>query len=402
MIVYITVKAPYGRLGETYILPEMLAIKEECEGLLILPRDRSHEFFHTNAKGLVDNVVSCPLLNLSVAKSLLKTILYRPVVFLGSLLNIVLKSRNLQIALKNLAVLPKSVYLSGIVQKKKVHHIHAHYGSTTSTMAYVISRLTGIPWSFTVHRWDIPENNLLDIKCSDASFTRAIDAKGREEVLSILGGDFDPDKIKVIHVGVNVNGSRPNSRTAQGTFTFLCPAMLVLKKGHKYLFEACRILADKGFEFKCLVAGDGPLQEELESMVNRMHLNDNIDFLGALSQEGILGLYKSGSIDLVVLPSIVTAEGEKEGIPVALMEAMSYAIPVVSTDTGSIEELLGGGNGVIVPEKDPAALAKSLEGLMKDRTYCAVIGENGKRKVGRDFNISVVSQELLSLFSTQS
>jgi len=402
MIVYITAKAPYGQLGEAYILPEMSAIKEKGMELLIFPRDRSDELFHTSAKHLLDNTLSCPIMDLAIAKSFLKTVFQRPLLFLDIISNIVLLSRNIQIALKNLIVLPKSIYLSGILRKKKILHIHAHYGSTTSTMAYIISRFTGIPWSFTVHRWDIPENNLLGLKCKNAAFVRAIDKKGREEVIGIVNESPQTDRIKVIHVGVNVDCSRKEAETGQRAFTFLCPAMFVLKKGHKYLFEACKLLLNKGLKFKCLVAGDGPLKEEFRSMVSTLELKGNIDFLGPLSQESIFDLYQRGRIDAVVLPSIVTEDGEKEGIPVALMEAMAYAIPVVSTNTGGIPELLGDGSGILVKEKDPVSLAISIEKLMSDRAYCGVLGEKGRMKVEKDFNISIISNQLLSLFMPEA
>ena len=397
-IAYITAKAPYGTLGETYILPEMLAIKKMGLDLMILPRDKSDELFHESAKPLLADTLSLPLLNAAIARSLLKVVIRQPALFLSVIKNIVFRSRSLRIALKNIAILPKAIHLSFIVRKEKVSHIHAHYGSTTSTMAYIISKVTGIPWSFTVHRWDIPENNLLGIKCETASFLRAIDEKGREEVIGIVNDLSHIDKIKVLHVGIDVSNSFKSGERGSRIFTFLCPAMLVLKKGHRYLFEACRMLLSRGLNFKCLVAGDGPLKETLKSMVSHLGLNGCVYFLGALSQERIFALYQGGSIDLVVLPSIVTEDGDKEGIPVALMEAMSYAIPVVSTNTGGIPELLGDGSGIMVSEQDPVLLATSIEKLANDREYSDSLGRKGKRKVERDFNISIIARELSGLF----
>jgi len=399
-IAYITVKAPYGRLGETYIFPEMLAIIEKGMELLILPRDRSEELFHRSAEPLVGNTLSVPLFSSAIAKDLLKVAFRSPLQLLALLRDTVFRSRNAEIALKNIRIVPKAVHLSERLKSENIDHIHAHYGSTTSTMAYIISVLTGIPWSFTVHRWDIPENNLLSLKCRNAVFVRAIDERGREEVIRIVNGAAPSEKIRNIHVGIHVNGTSRSSDAETGKpFTILCPAMLVLKKGHKYLFEACRLLSERGRKFRCLIAGDGPLRDELGLMAENSGLNGTVELLGALTQEQMFGLYKSGSIDLVVLPSIVTGDGEKEGIPVSLMEAMSYAIPVISTDTGGIPELLGCGSGIIVNEKDPVSLSSAIEKLMEDEAYCRLLGARGREKVEQEFNVSDIADRLLNLFS---
>lgn len=398
-IAYITAKAPYGALGETYILPEMLAIKKAGIDLIILPRDKSDELFHAIAKPLLADTLSLPLLDAAIAKSLFKIVIAQPAQFLNILINIVFRSRNPRIALKNMVILPKALYIAATLETENVLHIHAHYGSTTSTMAYIISSLTGIPWSFTVHRWDIPENNLLGIKCRTAAFLRAIDEKGKEEVLSIVNDPTQIDKVRVLHVGIEAGNHLIKDDRSDKMFTFLCPAMLVSKKGHRYLFEACRILSNRGMNFKCLVAGDGPLKRDLKSMVAHLGLGDCIEFLGALSSEEIFSLYQENRVDLVVLPSIVTDDGDKEGIPVALMEAMSYSIAVVSTNTGGIPELLDDGCGIMVREKDPVQLADAIGKLAHDKNYRASLGQSGKMKVEQDFNISNISAKLLSLFS---
>jgi glycosyltransferase involved in cell wall biosynthesis len=312
--------------------------------------------------------------------------------------NIAFRARNIKIALKNLMILPKALYVSKVLRKEGVVHIHAHYGSTTSTMAYIISRVTGIPWSFTAHRWDIPENNLLKIKAESASFVRAIDRKGREEILNIVNEETLSEKIMTMHVGIRTVNSIKQASSSD-IFTLLCPAMLLLKKGHKYLLEACNILSNKGLKFKCLIAGDGPLRDELSAKIINSGLDTWVDLLGPLSQENLFNLYSSGQVDLVVLPSIVTEDGEKEGIPVALMEAMTHSIPVISTNTGGIPELLDGGCGIMVNEKDPQSLAAAIEKMMTDNDLRKQLGEKGRSKIDSDFNVALIAKELRYLFA---
>lgn len=399
-IAYITAKIPYGS-QETFILTEILSLKQSGIDLLIIPRDKGKKVFNKEAVLLIKDTINIPWFNLKIFLNLLIFILLRLPEFFDIIYTTILKARNIKIGLKNLIILPKSLYLSNIL-KEKVSHIHAHWASTTSTMAYIISKVTGIPWSFTAHRWDISENNLLKEKCKNASFVRTICHEGRDEILEIIRDNYVNHKILVIHMGIKMPETGNKNQCASRPFTILCPANLVIKKGHKYLFEACKILLEKNVKFKCLIAGDGPLENELRNLTVRLKLEGCIEFLGRLPHDRLLDLYSTGEIDTVVLPSIITPDGEKEGIPVALMEAMSYKVPVISTNTGGISELIENSCGVMVDEKNPRAIAIALEKLIKNTNYREYISRNGEGKVQRDFNVSIIAQKLLKLFSVYS
>lgn len=399
-IAYITVNAPYGS-QETFILTEMLALKELGVDILIIPREISSKLFNKRAEPILENTLNIPLFNFQIIIQYLKYLLTNPISYIKIINDIFFKARNVRIALKNLIIMPKAVYLSIILKEQSISHLHAHWGSTTATMAYIISKVTGIPWSFTAHRWDIPENNLLKEKCKSASFVRAIDENGRKEIIDIIKDEPLTEKISVIHMGVLVGEPNKGYLMPPDIFTFLCPANFVHKKGHRYLFEACKILSEKSLNFRCLIAGDGPLEEELRKFVGDLDLSDYIEFLGRLPHERLLDLYGKGEINAVVLPSITTEDGEKEGIPVALMEAMSYGIPVVSTNTGGIPELIGDGSGIMVEERDPEAIANSIEKLINDTAYYGLMSEQGRRKTEREFNVSVISRELSKLFYSE-
>ncbi len=394
---YITVKAPFGK-KETFVIAEMLALKELGVDLLIIPRDRTNKLFHKRAQSLLNNTLIIPWFNFQIAKEFLKYLVKTPISFFKIINHITLKTRSIRIAIKNLTILPKSLFLSKIFRDESIVHIHAHWGSTTSTMAYVISKITKIPWSFTLYRWDIDEDNMVKEKVKSALFARTIDERGREEIISKIKDITLIKKISVIHMGVDIPEINESPDNGPQIFTFLCPANLVLKKGHKYLFKACKILSDNGLKYKCLIAGSGPLEDELKNMIRYLKLNNYISFLGHLPNERLLGLYNSGRVNAVVLASIVTEDGEKEGIPVALMEAMSYGIPVISTNTGGISELISNGNGILVDEKDPESIATAIVKLMKDKTYYNLIRERGRKKIEREFNLSIISKKLLRLF----
>ncbi len=400
-IAYITAKIPYGS-QETFVLTEIIALKQLGVDLLIIPRDKGKDIFHKEAASLIKDTLNIPLLDYKIFLNLLEFIITRLTQFFNLLYTTVFKARNAKIGIKNLIILPKSLYLSKLLVGQSISHIHSHWASTTATMAYIISKVTGIPWSLTAHRWDIPENNILKEKCKSAAFVRAICKEGRDEIIEIISDSSLNDKILVIHMGINIPETNKTKSSALSTFTILCPANLVVIKGHRYLFEACNILLERNLPIKCLIAGDGPLEKELKELVSKLGISDNIEFLGRLPHEKLLDLYRRELIDVVVLPSIITISGEKEGIPVALMEAMSYGIPVISTDTGGIAELIENGCGIIVEEKNPEAIVDALEKLMKSENYRSLIGGKGKKKVQKDFNISIISKKLLNLFSSFS
>jgi len=398
-ITYITTQAPFGQ-GETFVTEEMLAVVKLGNEILIVPRSASKEIFHDFGKQLVDYTIRFPLFNLRILFALMKTTVVKPRLW-RVLAKILFTSRSPKILVKNLVVLPKAVFISDLLYQARVQHIHAHWGSTTSTMAYIISQLTGIPWSFTLHRWDISENNMLKEKTRTAKFVRVISKDGYNEVLGIIGNEYK-NKCLVLHMGVDISkfiksGEKTFERDKDG-FIIAIPANLVEKKGHKYLVKAIETLKKKGYNnIKCYFFGDGLLREELEKIVNKMNLGDVIVFKGAIPHEKLLELYSNREIDCVVLPSIVTEDGEKEGIPVSLIEAMAYKIPVISTNTGGIPELLDNDAGIIVEQRNSYELAEAIETLIKDEGLRRKLGESGYKKVMEEFSLPNIVTKLLEL-----
>ncbi len=397
-IAYITAKTPFGR-GETFILSEMQGLVRSGADLLIVPRGKSNELFNAGAGELVGNTLGLPLLDMEMIRELLVHLFRKPASLIRMIRDIAFRARSLRIACKNLIVLPKALYLSRKFGQMQIAHIHAHWASTTATMAYIISGVLKLPWSFTAHRWDIAEDNLLADKCRSASFVRVISEKGRAEIAEMIKEPALFHKIHVVHMGVPIPSS---SSTPSGNQprAILCPANLVDVKGHRYLLEACRILSDRHVEYDCIIAGDGPLQDRLLKLAEQLGLEDRVRFTGRLSHEKICSMYESGKIDVVVLPSIVTEKGEQEGIPVALIEAMSYGVPVVSTQTGGIPELIAGGGGIMVQQKSPEALAVAIENILNDRNLLIHVGGRGRERVSRDFNLGLISGQLRNLFAS--
>jgi glycosyltransferase involved in cell wall biosynthesis len=172
----------------------------------------------------------------------------------------------------------------------------------------------------------------------------------------------------------------------------------VPKKGHKYLIEACKLLAERGNSFKCLIAGTGPLEAELKALVDQLGLGAQVEFLGMVPNDRLKAMYANRTVDLVVLPSIVDDHGEVEGIPVALMEAMSYGIPVISTNTGGIPELVADA-GIIISQRDAHQLADAISAVKMDPEMSSQMQIRERQKITSSFNVETVAEEILKKIS---
>jgi len=244
-IAYITAQTPFGK-GEAFVLEEMLAMFELGVNIVIIPRNPPKEVFHKEGEKLLDDTIWLPLLDKRIFFYFLKVLLSKLRVWriIGTILH---RSRTWKIAAKNLAILPKAVFVANLLGNRGVKHIYTHWGSTTSTMAWIISKLTGIPWSVTLHRWDIKENNMLEEKVKSAKFVRCISENARDEFLNIISRKYE-NKVKVIHMGVKVPGKTTEPKINRDFFTIVTPANLLEVKGHKFLVEACSILIERSVD----------------------------------------------------------------------------------------------------------------------------------------------------------
>ena len=293
-----------------------------------------------------------------------------------------------------MAVYAKGLWLGGVARRWQADHIHVHWLSTPATMGLVASIVSQTPWSCTAHRADIDLNNLLAEKLRHASFVRFVSQSGWRMAES-LGAPPDPRNAVVMHLGVNLPSQAEIPSSPGPRNTILCPANLYPVKGHRYLIEAVALLCKRGVECKLIMAGGGHLRPDLEAQVRDLGLDDAVQFLGQRSHSEILAMYREGRMGMVVLPSVDLGNNLHEGIPVGLIEAMAYGIPVIGTQTGGIPELLEGGAGLLVPDKDPAALADAIERYICDPLFAAEVGRTGRKRVCESFDVITVVSQLL-------
>lgn len=397
-IVYIASSLPYGP-GEAFIIPEIEELKRQGHEVLLVPMYPRGTIFHDRARSMLGFARNQPLLSWEILSKALGTAVKAPLKALPALALIIWRSNSARILAKNLAVYPKGLWLANVAREWRAEHIHAHWAAATATMALVAGELAEVPWSFTAHRWDIAENNLIALKARKAAFARAIDRRGAQELAT--HASLEGWMPHVIHMGVPVHesgASRP-VQVPRSTVRAVMAANFVGIKGHSYLVEAMRLLRDRGVRILLELPGDGPLRAGVEGKVRGYGLDEEVKFLGPVPHEQLLARLQAGTWDLMVLPSIEDGTGAREGIPVSLMEAMSCGVPVISTNSGGIPELLDNGAGVLVPPKDPAALAEAMEHLIRDPALRRQMAKAGRQRVQEWFNLEKVVGELLLRFA---
>lgn len=396
-LLYVTAALPLTS-GETFIAPEILELQRRGHRITLVPTRPRRAIVHGDANRLSDFTLAEPLMSLSILTNALAEIKRAPALAVKSAL-LVASSRGVLTFLKNVTVFPKGLWLARIAMQHGVDHIHAHWASTSATVAAIASLVSGIPWSFTAHRWDIPENNLLKKKAESAKFARTIDEQGARELAALI----QPHQYKVntIHMGVAFchNESIRNGKE-RAVLQVLLAARFVEVKGHQYAIEAVAHLKNAGVDISLQCAGEGPWQAAVEKHAKSLGVSDRVQFLGLLDHELLLSRLREHHWDVALLPSIRT-KISVEGIPVFLIEAMAAGVPVVSTNTGGIPELLHNGAGLLVPERDSVAIADALGRLANDGDLRRQLGEAGMQRVRTKFTIEYTVSALLDAISSR-
>jgi colanic acid/amylovoran biosynthesis glycosyltransferase len=392
-VVYVTASLPFGN-SEHFVVPEIDELERQGIEIIVCPRKWQASTVAADRLHLVDRALEARLISPRIVAGAVRAFLRSP----GGVARAVWclrASRSPGVLAKNLAVVPKGLWLAEYVRAHGVRHLHAHWASTTATLAMLASQVSGVPFSFTAHRWDIAEDNLLATKVRAAAFARAIDRLGAEELASLARAKIS--EIAVIHMGVAAGGERAMRELATPP-SVVIPASLIEIKGHTYLLQAVALLAERGTPVRLEIVGDGPERAPIEREIDSRRLRDLVVMRGFVSHDQLLQELEDGRYDIAVLPSAGTAADSREGIPVALMEALAAGVPAVGTAMGGIPELLCDGAGVLVPERSPGAIADAIGRLAADPAYRQAVVECGNARIRREFAIEPICVDLATRF----
>jgi glycosyltransferase involved in cell wall biosynthesis len=291
-----------------------------------------------------------------------------------------------------------------------VEHFHAHFASGPARQAKLASLLSGIPFSFTAHAKDLfwdghqhGNNHKLKKRVRLASFVVTISEYNRtfveglnftvprRRLITVYNG-LDLDRWPLLRPdGLPRNGS-PGARPL-----IIAVGRLVPKKGFPVLVEACSILATQMHDFTCVIAGDGPEKEHLRALVRRYGLKDRVLLPGSIPQDRLVTEFLTRA-SLLVQPSVVAADGDQDGIPTVILEALASGLPVVATAVSGIGEAVSDGEtGLLVHPGDPTALAAAMRAVLADPSLAARLATGGRRLAETRFNLKNNAKVLIHL-----
>lgn len=207
------------------------------------------------------------------------------------------------------------------------------------------------------------------------------------------------NKVLVHHEGVDLARFAPRQRPhpAGRETRIVTASRLVPKKGVEYGIRAVAALNKAGYAVQYTIAGDGRLRSQLEQLVDQLGIGRNVQFLGWQRQPEVAEILANS--DILLAPSVTAADGDQEGIPVAIMEAMAMALPVVSTWHGGIPELVqDGATGVLVREGDVKALTTELARLIEHPEMRVTMGQAGRVRVAAEHNAPIQADRLVEIY----
>jgi glycosyltransferase involved in cell wall biosynthesis len=265
-------------------------------------------------------------------------------------------------------------------------HLHVHWAHAPAEVAFLAHRIAGIPWSLTTHAKDLYTIPVSDIaeRCDQALFVATCTAANVRYLTDVVG--VIPDKVILCRHGVRLDrfdSARRDPRPGR----ILTVGRLVRKKGFPVLIQACALLAERGVDFHLDVIGDGPLAGEIRHLVAASELTGNVTLHGARPQPELVGFFQRAAV--FALAPAVQANGDRDGIPNVILEAMASGVPVVASAISGIPEVvIDNQTGLLVPPDDPVALSKALETLLTTPSEAERIGKGGEMAVRAAFEMA--------------
>lgn len=281
--------------------------------------------------------------------------------------------------------------------------LHAHFLHTPASVASYASRMAGTGWTVSAHAkdiWTSPDWDLRQ-KLGDAAWCVTCTRSGWDHLRSLAP---DPARVHLSYHGLDLTRFGPTDRAhsqrdgsdAHDPLRLVSVGRLVPKKGYDVLLRALALLpADLDWRFDHI--GGGPELARLQALAEELGLTGRIDWRGALPQQDVLELYRSS--DLFVLPSRITPDGDRDGLPNVMVEAASQRLCCIGSNISGIPELFQDGeNGLLVPPEDAPALSHALARAMREPRLRLRLGDAAEARVRADFDAAASVRQLLALF----
>ena len=404
-VLYVVSRFP--SLTTTFTAYEMSTIQQagvDVHVATVWPPEKDNEP-QTVERQFIDKICDLRLSNPAIWLRSIQQILLNPQIFIIIFLLFVGHLTSIYALLKLLVSLPKGLYLGYWVKKHGFQHIHAHFLSSPATVALIASRISRVPYTVTIHAFDIfatapsERNASIPLKCEKAAACIVISNFNLDYMRKTwpkIGGRFE-----LIYNGIDIDlfANDTNHVADPNEFHILSNGRLVYKKGHRFLIEAVAKLRNQNRNVKLQIIGGGPLESELHEIASRLDIKEHVTFTGKMLQEEIIQQYRAS--DMFVLACAISPDGDMDGLPVVLVEALAMEIPTVSTQVSGVPEIVQDTvTGLCVPPHDSQALADAMAYLMDHPDEASKMAKAGREIVTMQFNRHESARMLLQLWQS--
>lgn len=285
---------------------------------------------------------------------------------------------------------------------KKLDHLHAHFAHDPALIAYLVHRITGIPFSFTAHARDLYQvsENVLNDRIHHASAVITC-CRANLEYLNRIAPSQQA-KFSLVYHGVNLKEFQPALTPVPNAVPnpplILSVGRLVEKKGFQDLLQALLVVKGRGQPFCCHIYGDGPLRQSLQEWIDEHGLTDDVMLKGDRMQQELISVFQSATI--FILTPFQTEDGDRDGIPNVLLEAMAVSLPVVTTEVAGIPELVEHNQtGLLYQPHDVEGVAAGIIELLNNAQKRRQLSKAASQKVAQQFDIAQAASRLKALFA---
>lgn len=289
-------------------------------------------------------------------------------------------------------------YFARMMKEQGIGHVHAHFASLPGTVAWAVRRLAGIPYSLSMHARDIfVKDELLGEKLKGAEFVVTCTEYGRR-YLRERYPDLPAEKVATVYHGLPLAQYRRSGRPQADEPLILSAGRLIEKKGFEFLVRACALLRDQGRKFCCQIVGDGEERGMLAALIAELRLQETVKLAGALPHDEVVKRLDAATV--FVMPSVIASDGDRDGLPNVLLEALAMEVPAVASNVSAIPELIRDGEtGLLARPRDERALAARIGEILDSEALQQKLAGNGRREVEQRFDVDRNASELVKLFA---
>jgi glycosyltransferase involved in cell wall biosynthesis len=394
----------YPRISETFISNEILLLESLGFHTHIMSMRHPREAFtHAGVKNIKASVDYLPstILNhlLPLGYHNLMLALKKPKVYLKAVKKAAVRWMRTRKSATIKHLLQAGYFVHKCLPGKNIIHFQAHFAHSPTSVALFSSLLSGIPFSFFAHAKDIytSDQRQLKEKIDMARFVVTCTKYNRNYLSQLAGKSTTP--IFCVYHGINLDYFSPkrNNIECKPPYKLLTVARMTEKKGLENVYHALAILRDKKIKFTHTLIGEGDDNDKVLKLIKKLELEKVTELFGTLTHEDVINHYADA--DLFVLGCQIARNGDRDGIPNVMAESMAMNLPVVATNVSGIPEFLEDRvSGMMVPQKDPKALARAMEAVLTDDDLRKQMTLEARKRITREFNNQKLIKDLARIY----